>query len=521
MHRFRRPVEARTIIDNPPVTALREMTHDGQNTEYGSVNYLTRVRNRSAKQTYIVEDGVQLGADQQGISLEKAEAVASEVHRYLRNRTLIRLDRQIGRHPDFSLHCRFYVSAEYARIPLQWHNMLFEPVDRDAEPDLVSIQIPEWPEKIIFCHPLAGVTYILGSDYFGECKKSFLRKAMYLAKKRGFLGFHAGSKVLKVRDRHGVLKKVGFILFGLSGTGKTTLTMHNHGLTGGEDVAIRQDDVLIMNPAGYCYGTENGFYIKTEGLDASQCVLYRAATSPNAIFENVCVDGRGHILFDNCELTSNGRGVILRSDVLGTDDKIDLDKVHRIIFITRRDDVVPAVARLNAEQAAAYFMLGESIETSAGDPTKAGEPKREVGTNPFIIGPESEEGNRLLEILKANPDIECYILNTGSVGKREGDPGTNITVRHSAHLMTQIARGSIKWTSDPDWGYLIPTEVPGMNIRPFDPRLYYSTEEYARRVDRLREERRAWLARYPNLKPSILKAVEPPRVLATAASAGD
>ncbi len=55
-----------------------------------------------------------------------------------------------------------------------------------------------------------------------------------------------------------------------------------------------------------------------------------------------------------------------------------------------------------------------------------------------------------------------------------------------------------------------------MDIRPLNPRLYYSAGEYARRVDRLREERRAWLARYPNLKPSILKTVEPPRAAATA-----
>lgn len=106
---------------------------DEQTTEYGSANYITRVRNCSAKQAYIVEAGVQLGVDQQGIPLEKAEAIVAEVHRYLQNRVLIRLDRRMGRHPDFSLHCRFYVSADFARIPLQWHNMLFEPVDREAD----------------------------------------------------------------------------------------------------------------------------------------------------------------------------------------------------------------------------------------------------------------------------------------------------------------------------------------------------------------------------------------------------
>ena len=136
------------------------------------------------------------------------------------------------------------------------------------------------------------------------------------------------------------------------------------------------------------------------GFDQSQRVLYDAATSPNAILENIKVLDDGTVLFDNTELTSNGRGVILRTDVTGTDDRIDLDKADKIIFITRRDDIIPPVAKLNAEQAAAYFMLGESIETSAGDPTRACESKREVGTNPFMIGRESDEGNRLLHILR-------------------------------------------------------------------------------------------------------------------------
>ena len=67
-------------------------------------------------------------------------------------------------------------------------------------------------------------------------------------------------------------------------------------------------------------------------------------------------------------------------------------------------------------------MLGESIETSAGDPTKAGQAKREVGTNPFIVGPEADEGNRLLQILRENPDMQAYILNTGSIGAKAGLP---------------------------------------------------------------------------------------------------
>lgn len=510
MHLFRRTVEAQSILDNPTSEQLRAMArHEEKATIYGSASYITKIRNRSAKQTFIVKDDHDLGVDQAGISLEQALSIAEDVNRYLLGQEVIRLDRRMGLHQDFSIHCRLYISKDYARIPFQWTNMLFEPLNKDGVPDLVSIFVPEWPEKIIFSHPLSGVTYILGTDYFGECKKSFLRKAMYRAKQHGCLGFHAGSKALRVLGPDGNIKETGFILFGLSGTGKTTLTMHDHGLVEPEGVAIRQDDVLIMNPNGYCYGTENGFYIKTEGLDETQQVLYRAATSPNAIFENIHVEDSGRVLFDSGEFTTNGRGVILRSEVAGTDDQIDLARANHIIFITRRDDVVPVVAKLSQEQAAAFFMLGESIETSAGDPTKAGQPKREVGTNPFIVGQEYEEGNRLLEILRANPDIDCYLLNTGSVGKREGHPGLKISISDSTNIMTQIARGDIAWLVDPDWGYLVPARVPGMNIDLYDPKSYYAPEEYDQRVARLRDERRAWLFKYPGLLPEIIKAIEP------------
>ena len=64
-----------------------------------------------------------------------------------------------------------------------------------------------------------------------------------------------------------------------------------------------------------------------------------------------------------------------------------------IFFITRRETIVPPLAKLNTEQAAAFFMLGESILTSAADPTKAGQSVRSVGTNPFIVGSQGDEGS--------------------------------------------------------------------------------------------------------------------------------
>jgi phosphoenolpyruvate carboxykinase (ATP) len=509
MEMLRRPeplLSGRVII-NPSYEGLRALTGpEEKTTVYGSPGYVSRVRNRSAKFTYIVEDGTPLGVDQQGISAEKAQELANRVYEYLRGVELIRMDRQMGLHRNFKLHCRLYITSAYARIPLKWQQMLFDAENPGGEPDLISIYIPEWPEKIIVCHPEERITFILGTDYFGEAKKSFLRMAMYMFKKAGGLGLHAGSKVLRVKGRSGSLNDTGFILFGLSGTGKTTLTMHDHGLAGPETVFIRQDDVIMMGPDGYCYGTENGFYIKTEGLDRSQAVLYHAATSPSAIFENVMIGQDGEVLFDNADLTSNGRGVILRREVKNTDSGIDLQRADRIIFITRRNDIVPPVARLSPEQGAAFFMLGESIETSAGDPAKAGQSKREVGTNPFIVGPEAGEGNRLLEILRKNSGMECYLLNTGSVGAGASE-GKKISIGLSTDILREIARGTIKWKPDPDWGYLVPEEIPGVDLGPYRPESYYSGAQYGGLVDRLRQERRQWLAKYRGLKKEIVETV--------------
>lgn len=504
----RKPVLARKTIVNPTHQELKQLAQKGnKKTVYNSASFISNVRNRSAKATYIVEDGVPLGVDQQGIPVEKAIKLSEQVHEYLEQQEVIRLDRRMGLHPDFSLHCRLYITSQFARIPLKWNLMLFPPINTESEPDLVSIYVPEWPERVIFCHPQANVTYILGTDYFGEAKKSFLRMAMFRTKQKGGLGFHAGSKVLKVQDSGGHVKDIGFLLFGLSGTGKTTLTMHDHNLAAPEQAIIRQDDVVMMNQQGYCYGTENGFYIKTEGLDDSQKVLYNAAQSPEAIFENVMVKDDGHIDFDNNNLTSNGRGVIRREDVEGVDNNIDLEKAHRLIFITRNDKIIPPVAKLNPAQAAAFFMLGESIETSAGDPTKAGQAKREVGTNPFIVGPEEEEGNRLLEILQANQDIECYLLNTGSVGVGGNRPGTKISIGASTTILKHIAKGDIQWKTDPDWGYQVPESIPEIDISAYTPESYYSKDEYNAMVEQLREERKQWLAKYPGLKPEIVDTI--------------
>lgn len=486
------------IIANPTRRELRDLAnHMEMTTEFKSASYVSKVRNRSAKNTYIVDE-IETGVDQMEITKAKADEIAAKVFEYIKDKEMIRVDRKMGMNDKFSFNCRLYISKNYARIAHMWNNTLFNPTDAE-NPDLVSIYVPEWPERIMFAYPESGVTFILGSDYFGESKKSFLRMAMYKVKQAGGLGFHAGSKVLRVYDKNNNLKDVGFIMFGLSGTGKTTLTIHDHELTGEEKAIVRQDDVVFMDENGYCVGTENGFYIKTEGLNPDQqSVLYKAATSENAALENIKVDENGKVDFYDTSLTSNGRGVILREEIDTTDDTVDLEKANKIIFITRRNDIVPPVVKLDPKQALDAFMLGESIETSAGDPTKAGQSKRCVGTNPFIMGPEIEEGMKLKEILQNNPDMECFILNTGSVGAKENFEGEKLTIKVSTTIMKEIARDNIEWIKDNEWGYMVPVEVEGIDINKYNPRNYYTSEEYSKIANILKLERKAWIAKYEN-----------------------
>ena len=168
---------------------------------------------------------------------------------------------------------------------------------------------------------------------------------------------------------------------------------------------------------------------------------------------------------------------------------------------------MPPVVRLTPEWAVAAFMLGESIESSAGDPTQAGKSIRVVGTNPFIVGSYVEEGNMFLDILRENPDIQCFILNTGNVGGMTG--GQKITVRDSARIIEMIARDKITWQRDDFWGYEVPSEIPGIELDRFDTQNYYSDEQIEQLSGELKKERLAWLSQFPGLNQSILDTIKP------------
>jgi len=498
---IKKAIENSRIIKNPDENELNRLASgDAKITEFGNRSFVTKVRGRSTQVTEVIMKEPN----------SKQQRIIDEVTDYLKGKELLEINRDMCKENDKILHCRSYVSRKFARVGLIWGKMLF-PSTNTGKTDIIVVDIPDYPENHVFIDAESNTTFILGTDYAGELKKAHLRHAMYIMKRRkNGLGLHAGSKLIRVRKENGKIIERGMLLFGLSATGKTTITCHHHWLdkSAGEGVVIKQDDVVLMDSKTHCAGTEDNFYIKTDGLEPeSQPLLYAGVKSRNALLENVKVDRNGKIDFFDSTITSNGRAVVIRKELGYTEDSVDLPRADMFVFITRRNTIMPPIARLTPAQASAFFMLGESVWSSATVVGTPGKPKRVVGTNPFIMGPPEEEGNRFHDILFENPDIECYILNTGSVGATDEFKGEKITVRDSVTMLKEAARGAIEWKKDPDWGYEVPVKIPDIDMKRFDMKKYYNKKGYDKLTDELRMERVEWLAQFSGLYAGIRNAI--------------
>ncbi|WP_424000957.1 phosphoenolpyruvate carboxykinase (ATP) [Haloarcula salina] len=483
------PETADNVRYNPSLEQLRSFSSDLETTtSFGAPSYVSDERSRNADKTKNNVDDAFDGEDYR--LMEDLVSVATE-------EAMVCLDRKVGRHADNSYTCRYYVPEEYSRIALSLAKLL-EPADPDAEPDFYTVQVPEWDRTAIRILPEEGFTAVAGSDYTGEAKKSFLRLFMLRAKQQGGLGLHAGSKQVELETDDG-METVGQLFLGLSGTGKSTLTAHGLWLDDPEDATMLQDDVCALLPDGSVAGSEGqGLFVKTHGLDReTEPGIYDATTDESAVLDNVDVAPDGTVDFDSDRYSSNGRAIIQREKLSSAGADIDLPEVDQIFFITRQP-AMPPVAKLSPEEAAVAFMLGESIQTSAGDPSAAGQSIRVVGTNPFIIGSEGEEGNRFRDLIE-DLDVDCYVLNTGSVGSRD------VGVEDTITLLRGISRGTLEWETDEATGFTVPASVSGLDIDEFA--VSENLDDYETTLAALRDERESYLDQFDDLDDDIVDAL--------------
>jgi phosphoenolpyruvate carboxykinase (ATP) len=190
----------------------------------------------------------------------------------------------------------------------------------------------------------------------------------------------------------------------------------------------------------------------------------------------------------------------------------EIDEAHFLLILNKNENIVPAVAKLEGPQAAAFFMLGETTGTSAGGADEAGKFLRVPGTNPFFPMPHDLQGNRFLELLAENP-LEVYVMNTGRVGGPEDDERSRkVRIKHSSAIVKGIAEGTIEWERDPDFGYFVASSIPGNDeLEILQPRRLYSqqgrVDEYRALVERFKAERAEFLSGFASLSDEIVAAV--------------
>lgn len=476
-------------------------------TEFGNVNYQALVTARLSRSTFFVADHE---IRQNRISTEEYATWARRQDEYLRGVEVIVVEGYIGPEPDTRVGCRLVIESTQANIA-GMQSQLYFPRDDAWSPELTVIYTPgllapgKPDDRLILVDLGDRVTRVLGSDYFGESKMGGLRMWNRLAYDWGGLGLHAGLKAFPAEHTPDGVEH-SMLIIGLSGTGKTTTTFSRQ--LGALPV---QDDFVALMPKGRILTTENGCFAKTYGLDPlDEPTIYGGVTRPDAWLENVHVDPDGRVDFFDTSHTANGRATFPLANI-GHRSPSSVAPLRHLLILNRSDHVIPAVASLRPAQVPAYFMLGETKGTSAGGAAEEGKSLRVPGTNPFFFDDDSLQGNRLMDLLDTvEEEVGVYVLNTGRIGGADDDERSKkVTIATTSAIVEAIVGNRIAWDEDPDFGYLVAEEVPGVDdpelLRPH--RLYTRQgrdAEYREWVQRLQRERREYLARWPGLRPEIV-----------------
>jgi len=349
------------------------------------------------------------------------------------------------------------------------------------------------------------IKIVRNSNYIGEYKKGVFAAEDWVAKtKRGGIFLHAGCREDYLQSAHGDYRTVRSLLLALTANGKTTLTSKILARKGREKSWLIQDDGGTLMPDGSFHGFEaGGVFVKTEAVNpGSQIEIFYGLLKPETLCENVYVTEDGDFDFYNFERTSNGRAVMYRRDFLHASPYIDVDRIDNLILITR-GPLIPAISQLTREQAVALMVLGQSMESSAGDPTQAGRIKSEFFYDPFVAGDRVEHANIFYEILRGLPHMNYYLLNTGGVG--EGERYKDIRLEHTMAILDSLLRGGLEDWIDSPTGFKVPRAIRLVDDIYLHPEKLYSTIEFKEKQKELDKVRHGAIekldrALHPNIR---------------------
>lgn len=455
----------------------------GQLTELGAVNVMTgEFTGRSPKDKYIVKDAVTENTiwwtsekavnDNKPISTDTWNALKQNTVEQLSGKKLFVVDTFCGANENTRLKVRFIVEVAWQAHFVK--NMFIRPTDAElanyGEPDFVVMNASKRGFADYKSHNLNSEVYIAfnltekiqligGTWYGGEMKKGLFSMMNYYLPLQGMASMHCSANKGKDGDVA--------VFFGLSGTGKTTLsTDPKRELIGDDEHGWDNDGV---------FNFEGGCYAKTIDLSAANEPDIYGAIKKDALLENVTVDANGKIDFKDGSVTQNTRvsyPIYHINNIVTPVSKAG--HATKVIFLTADAfGVMPPVSKLTPEQTKYYFLSGFTAKL-AGTERGVTQPEPTFSAcfgKAFLSLHPTKYGEELVKKMEEH-NAKAYMVNTGWNGT-----GKRISIKDTRAIIDAILDGSIEKADSimvPIFNFEVPTALHDVNSEILDPRNTYS-----------------------------------------------
>jgi phosphoenolpyruvate carboxykinase (ATP) len=423
---------------------------------------------RSAADKFVVRDAVTEKTvwwdKTKSMSREHFETLFQDFIQHAQSSDLILQDLHAGADPQYRLRTRIYTE-------LAWHalfirHLLIVPEASDLpgfDPEFTIINLPGFradPERhgcrsetVIACDFSRRLVLIGGTSYAGETKKAVFTYLNYVLPENGVMPMHCSASELREGGKSAVF-------FGLSGTGKTTLSADPARTLIGDDEHGWSENGI--------YNFEGGCYAKTIKLtEEAEPEIWAASNSWGTVLENVILDPDTRIPdFDNGSLTENTRAAYPLSAVSNASETGRSSHPRNIVMLTADAfGVLPPIAKLNPSQAMYHFLSGYTAKV-AGTEKGISEPTATFSTcfgAPFMPRHPGVYGNLLRELI-ARHNVDCWLMNTGWTGGKYG-VGQRMPLSFTRALLNAALSGELKnatFRRDPLFGFEVPLDVAGV-----------------------------------------------------------
>jgi phosphoenolpyruvate carboxykinase (ATP) len=398
------------------------------------------------------------------------EAVRAKLVAYLERRDLYVVDAFAGADPEHRLSLRVVTDSPWHALFAK--TLFIDPTEeeiREHVPDALVLHAPAVeadPETdatrtttFVLLHPSRSEVLIGGTQYAGEIKKSIFTLMNDRLPLQGVMPMHCSANM-------GDDGRVA-VFFGLSGTGKTTLSADPERHLIGDDEHGWSDDGV--------FNFEGGCYAKVIRLSAeAEPEIYRTTRTFGTVLENVVADERGVLDLDDDSKTENTRAAYKLEQIANHLPAKRAGHPSSVVMLTADAfGILPPIARLTREQAMFYFLSGYTAKV-AGTEIGVTEPQATFSAcfgAPFLPQPPAVYARLLGERLERHGSA-VWLVNTGWTGGPYGE-GHRMPIDATRALLHAALSGEldhVEYREDPVFGFEVPLEVPGVDGRLLDPR---------------------------------------------------